>query len=1353
MDMSVSPSATLYSPEPPPTPPTPSKERRSALKRTKSIRTSHVQFGDVAFEPELTPRTLFPPSPTKDISIHRQHPRPTLKRTSSTGSTRSSLARPRFHEELETPALRETGGEPQFILTPGEELNEAEHTTDQAPDPFFADANDDTDDLGAWTALRPPSLSRHLSTGERSSARDCAQHDNPVETLQKMIDTLRASGIPGPELLRSRSDFSKSLGYGGEGNVQGTDEKAEEKILRARKSHSPEWIAHRFAIKRHGPQLRPRWPDQHELKLEDYLGSAAAEIQAFSKLPDGHPNIIQLQGWGLCLDTIEWVQSLSKPPTDLSAFSLHLPLLVFKRAEGDLKEFLYELFGDEPLARDHHNPQSLAERGHMEHSTPLLQPGSEGQGVFTPYMTIQGPARPESHSLSGSTLNDYVGENANAAGVQAEAAHGYDTAGVDTLGTLRKPRRFQIVKGIDRDEVVRGLCIDIGHGLQHLHHLNMTHGDLKPRNVLVSSDGPRWTAKLCDLGHSRSFASPGGDTDTATQRYTYRGTPDWRPHWFGPRVKTHDRETLMSFDRTVYGALVWSAFSPTLRGNKPPISEDGDNPCMHLPKHLMKMAPKGGCRSPMGSKAALARHVGRLVESTVCEGFLLADELDPDPDIAEPKHRVEQRPWKYLYSRTERAARALWRGMKAAESRLEARRDTALNHDTAVTTPDPASTADASAAATPAASPQSGSGDEMQSTSDSGVKPTRSLEPAVKSQRSAAFDEWWRGRRRAWRPWEPKKSESGVQELHDRLQSLISNNSRTSNMDGPGSPYGAARLRAKALQLAEWNRVPKRKNIVELALQARPPIDICTLAWLCRGEIGAQEVYNLRPSCGVWEVLLSPDTLDESARLERFLLLMQFGARIEQVLQNHPTSPAPRSILGHYLRSCRVATVPAVSDEICRRFEQVLAAGTAPGHDSTRGRSTRYFMTAASRDGPSHAADDATTVTRLTALEDMTLDRPHYGAVFQVLRLNFRHLLAEQNDIDAARARDRPNETTPLLRNPWGPSRTPTWERSGAASSKYFTIPRNGLSTTTPGAETATAAPSTQSASAGSVAGNANPLPRGWIKRGETYVNELTGSLTLREPKMPTKLLRRISIGHLGSPHVWEIDIADFALPQHHHDDLDPSRQHSKEEARHRLRQRIRDRFSAFDDAWFAAEPSMTVGEDDVLAEIKDIITTASTGEGNTIPSDNTPTLRRSSSSFSPSSAFHIQLLRANRHETAALPRLLRTLLFFAQYPMTTLGLLWHYAELAHAAHGAPIDAAHAALDANLRGLRRGLDAAETSLSRTVCLLRWAPALLARFVVLLLAWLACLACLVGVVLVVAVVLALLVAVAIALAAL
>lgn len=60
------------------------------------------------------------------------------------------------------------------------------------------------------------------------------------------------------------------------------------------------------------------------------------------------------------------------------------------------------------------------------------------------------------------------------------------------------------------------LCIDIANGLQYLHGMQTTHGDLKPANILIDDDG---NACLCDFGLASFLGEEAGTGFTTTTEY------------------------------------------------------------------------------------------------------------------------------------------------------------------------------------------------------------------------------------------------------------------------------------------------------------------------------------------------------------------------------------------------------------------------------------------------------------------------------------------------------------------------------------------------------------------------------------------------------------------------------------------------------------------------------------------------------------------------------------------------------------------------------------------------------------------------------------------------------------------
>ncbi|KAK8123946.1 Protein kinase-like domain protein [Apiospora kogelbergensis] len=166
---------------------------------------------------------------------------------------------------------------------------------------------------------------------------------------------------------------------------------------------------------------------------KDFIRAARREILALAPSRfRGSPNIVQLKGWGLCLDTLED----KSPHPD----AIEMSLLVLEGANCDLHAFL------------------------------------------------QGP---------------------------------YETS----------------------NSLLLGLCRDIGSGLAALHDKGFTHGDLKPKNVLIFQTFTGWTAKLCGFGcawqkvedDESDYSSPSSPKGQRP-RPKYIGTGGWKPP--GARVET-----------------------------------------------------------------------------------------------------------------------------------------------------------------------------------------------------------------------------------------------------------------------------------------------------------------------------------------------------------------------------------------------------------------------------------------------------------------------------------------------------------------------------------------------------------------------------------------------------------------------------------------------------------------------------------------------------------------------------------------------------------------------------------------------------------------------------------------------
>ena len=725
---------------------------------------------------------------------------------------------------------------------------------------------------------------------------------NHVTVLNRLLGTLAANKVPGPQLFRLDAEFSVILGEGGQGNVRAVDDKVAARYSNADKKVLSRWPVKLIAIKQHKPryeqEIRPppspgnnrSKRESARQKLNHHLRAAEREVLALSpELWRGSRNIVQLLGWGLCLDTIE-------DPQSKCCSSVQIPLLVLERADMNLAEFLQNvLFPQEALRSTSYADEASADCVYTLHQQQI---NSIPRSAWNWLMTGTGFA-------------------------------------------------------VDPYETIRGLCMDIGHGLQDLHANNFTHGDLKPQNVLIFKKGSSWIAKLCDFGCARGRLDNEGnaaeheesvtansDTATSTEpersvtreddatppgkstplhKEQYLGTPTWLPPTDEATAKL-DFEGLRKCDLYVYGLVVWSSFC--YRG----MSLSHNRTVTRVKESLEVLFGNTNFINTTRS-TQLKNSISSLLTKTMAD----RDSRDPTP-------------WTCLYGPSDRAPDPI---PTASENANTPTHSPNIGSSNRVLSPDmkiayrekawwalPATQpSKAPAMDIIPSSPSHSISDSVDMSETSSVESLEIMEedgtgPA--SSRLIANDDDFK----SLDVFESSRRREELPQVYKDMDQLLEKWSQSPEL---ATLYCLARFRSR-FPLDWWQQDTPGKNMLERVLQTIPDIDICVLAWLCYGPVGELEVRTLSQTRETWKAVLDSSPLDESQRLDRFLLLMQFGARVDKNIGGASSSASLTdwyTICSVYFRSCRPETQPTVFQEISRIFQRVNRLPHIPGATKT----------------------------------------------------------------------------------------------------------------------------------------------------------------------------------------------------------------------------------------------------------------------------------------------------------------------------------------------------------------------------------------------------------------------------------
>ncbi|KAL8908086.1 MAG: hypothetical protein Q9171_005604 [Xanthocarpia ochracea] len=206
----------------------------------------------------------------------------------------------------------------------------------------------DDNDLSSSSQLDPRSFiississfrERYPSASRSFRPRFEASAQQSISDLKSLLDILFTNQIPGPKLIRLEREFCTSLGHGGQGNVYGASPDFEKKALALQNQSDDQRIKHSalYWTKCVVKHLRT---DQ---RRNDVLHAFREISRLCAPSLKSHPNIVKLVSWGMSLDALEAV----------NLDSLSTPLLILEKARCDLAQLIksqeYEALSYETL--------------------------------------------------------------------------------------------------------------------------------------------------------------------------------------------------------------------------------------------------------------------------------------------------------------------------------------------------------------------------------------------------------------------------------------------------------------------------------------------------------------------------------------------------------------------------------------------------------------------------------------------------------------------------------------------------------------------------------------------------------------------------------------------------------------------------------------------------------------------------------------------------------------------------------------------------------------------------------------------------------------------------------------------
>ncbi|KAL9596349.1 MAG: hypothetical protein Q9219_005866 [cf. Caloplaca sp. 3 TL-2023] len=313
------------------------------------------------------------------------------------------------------------------------------------PSPSNSDVRESTSSFYSTRSSISSFYERYPSKSHSYRPRLEVNAQQSIADLRRLLDILFTTQIPGPKLIRLQRKFCTPLGHGGQANVYAASADFEQKALAVQSGLAS-------AKTKYSAKCWTKCVVKH-LRADQRRNDIQHAFREIRRLctPSlrNHPNIVRLVSWGMSLDALEAA----------NLDTLSTPLLILEKAHCDLAQFI---------------------RGETFHNLPF--------------------------------------------------------------------------------EALCGLCQDVGRGLAAIHAAGIVHGDLKLENILIFSkerpDGTQWTAKICDFG---SAVPTSADSDEST---TYLGSDTWLPPECFEKLLVGQPlpQPLVPCDIFVYGLVVWAVF-------------------------------------------------------------------------------------------------------------------------------------------------------------------------------------------------------------------------------------------------------------------------------------------------------------------------------------------------------------------------------------------------------------------------------------------------------------------------------------------------------------------------------------------------------------------------------------------------------------------------------------------------------------------------------------------------------------------------------------------------------------------------------------------------------------------------